>query len=766
MPSNKVRKKAILRFDPVDNNRVKAKGLARSTSKPSIVLLTTYPPRECGIATYSKDLLNHIDALFSSSFSIKIYALNTSNENPKYDENISYVLKTDSPKSFKKITEKINMDSSIQLVFVQHEFGLFHQNPAEFLKFIQTVQKPVVISFHTVLPRPDTTFKNYVQSLICHVDHIIVMTNSSKQILVNEYQCLEDMVSIISHGTHLIPFKNKEELKRRYGFEGKTVLSTFGLLGPGKSIETTLNALPLLIKEYPNLIFLIIGKTHPGIVKKEGEIYREFLKEKIETLNLTQHVKFINEFVQLDNLLEYLQLSDIYLFTSKDPNQAVSGTFAYAMSCGCPIISTPMPHALELLKEDKGLLFDFGNSTMLANHISKLLDDDNWRTNLGLNSLHASAANSWENTALLHATLFNRLKPQLKLQFNKPKLSLEHLYRMTTSVGILQFSKLNQPEIESGYTLDDNARALLVMCQVCTDFEDSNLMNLYTIYLSFIVNCQRYNGSFFNYVDQNLVFTEQNNTVNLDDSNGRALWALGEVISRKNDFPKQYSYLIENAEACFNNFLPNAINIHSPRATSFIIKGLYNANKTLSRSDIDNLIDELASKLARQYEHESQEDWRWFEDGLTYANGVIPEAMLIAFNVTKNPIFEEIALRSFMFLLGLSFKGSNIQVISNQTWYKRGDQFEIHPKGGQQAIDVAYIILALQRFHENYPERGFDAYMNIAFSWFLGNNHLNQTVYNPCTKGCYDGIEANNVNLNQGAESLVSYLLSRLAMID
>lgn len=731
---------------------------------PSIAVLTTYPPRECGIATYSKDLLEHLNSLFSSSYSVKICAINTENENPDYPKDISFVLNADSSESFETIANEINLDGDIQLVFIQHEFGLFHQNQDAFLNFIKKIKKPVVISFHTVLPNPDAEFKKYVESIISEVDQIIVMTNSSKRILERDYEYFEKMISVIPHGTHLIPFKNKVELKQKYGFEGKTVLSTFGLLGPGKSIETTLDALSMIVKDYPDLLFLIIGKTHPGNVKHHGETYRDFLKDKIDTLGLNEHVQFINEFVVLDELLDYLQLTDIYLFTSKDPNQAVSGTFSYAMSCGCPIISTPIPHALELLKEDKGLLFDFGDSTMLAHQLKRLLNNEEERKNFGLNGLHATSCNAWENSAILHAKIFNSLEPRLKLNYNLPKIDLEHLERMSTDTGMLQFSTLNQPDLESGYTLDDNARALLVICQLSKDFDDESLTNMFKTYLSFVINCQRYDGTFMNYVDQHKTFTPQNNLVNLDDSNGRALWALGEVIYRKHEIPSKYHYLIENTEDCFNDFLPNVLSVNSPRAISFLIKGLYYANKTLGREDIKDLIDGLAAKLLRFYDKESQPNWNWFEDSLTYANSVLPEALLLAYDATQNTIYKKIAFESFEFLLGLLFDGDSMQVISNKTWLKRGDNLESQPKGGQQAIDVAYTILALKVFQKQFPNRKYDSYMKIAFSWFLGNNHLNQTVYNPCTKGCFDGIEESNVNLNQGAESLVSYLLSRIAM--
>ena len=258
---------------------------------------------------------------------------------------------------------------------------------------------------------------------------------------------------------------NRESLKNKYGISGRKVLTTFGLLSSGKSIETTLEALPAIIKTNPDVLFLIIGKTHPEVIKEEGEQYRNSLEAMIVSKNLTHHVKFINSYLPLPDLLEYLQLTDIYLFTTNDPNQAVSGTFAYAMSCGCPIISTPIPHAKEVLTEDTGIIFDFRNSQQLADSVIRLLNDDSLRSNITVNTLQKIVSTAWENSAVEHAMLFEKIADEkISLQYNLPAINLNHIKQMTTETGIIQFSKINQPDLCSGYTLDDNARSMIAMC--------------------------------------------------------------------------------------------------------------------------------------------------------------------------------------------------------------------------------------------------------------------------------------------------------------
>ncbi|HUH26621.1 glycosyltransferase [Gelidibacter sp.] len=732
-------------------------------SMASVLMLSTFPPRECGIATYSKDLMESVNRAFGGSCTIQICPLYDDQHPLEQSHHFDYSLNTDATESYKKLATQVNSNATIKLVMIQHEFGLFNGYSEKFIEFLRSLEKPTVVAFHTVIPNPDSHLKKHVRDIASCVKSLTVMTKTSKSILTEAYGIAKSKIKVITHGTHLIKHKNKEKLKTKYDLDQKTVLSTFGLLGPGKSIETTLDALPELVKEFPNIVFLVLGKTHPTLAKNEGETYREFLVQKTTDLKIESHVKFVNEFLPLETLLEYLQLTDIYLFTSKDPNQAVSGTFAYAMSCGCPIISTPIPHAKEFLSQNKGLLFDFGDSQKLTTQLRTLLKDKHYRKNLGLNGLHASSATSWENSALAHGHLFNKLALSTKLKYQKPELKLDHLHKMTTEVGLIQFAKLNQPDISSGYTLDDNARALIVICEYYKLTQNNSLIPNLRKYLSFILNCQRHDGRFYNYVDENSTFTKQNDQVNLEDSNGRAIWALGHLLEIENLVPANYAYLFHRARECFEEFIPNAIHYTSPRAIAFIIKGIAVSGLPQPDSVYNFTLRKLGSKLSKMYHSESAKNWKWFEPYLTYGNSVLPEAMLEVYKWTKIEAYKVIAFESFNFLLKHLFRNHKFTVISNQTWFLRGDSLKECSLGGQQPIDVAYTILALKNFHEVFSNEGYAEKMELAFSWFMGNNHLKQIIYNPCTTGCFDGLELKNVNLNQGAESTVSYLMARMA---
>ena len=724
-----------------------------------ILVITSYPPRECGIATYSQDLIKALNNKFNRTLSIKVCALETGNQNYDYPQEVKFILDTSKVSSYLNLAQSINDDEKIQLVLIQHEFGLYKEQERAFLQFIYEVSKPVVLVFHTVLPKPGQHLKIEVKNITSACKSVIVMTNTSANILMYDYGISKQKISIIPHGTHLVPHLSEQFLKVKYNLTGRKVLSTFGLLSSGKSLETTINALPEIIKQCPEAIFLIIGKTHPEVAKNDGEVYRNSLIQKIQDLGLQNHVKFINKYLALPELLEYLQLTDIYLFTSNDPNQAVSGTFVYAMSCGCPIISTPIPHAVEVLSKDTGIIFDFNDSTQLAKDVIRLLNDNPLRKSIVTNTLQKIVSTAWENSAVSHAMLFQQIAGEkIKIQYNLPDINLNHLKVMTTDIGLIQFSKINQPDIKSGYTLDDNARALVATCMIFKLEGSKERIEEIRKYLGFIKFCQQPAGNFLNYVDQDKNFTDQNNKVNLDDSNGRAVWALGYLLLLTKLLPSE---IISETKAILEKSIHHLEEINSPRAMAFAIKGIYYRQKVIKSSENTDLIKLFANRLVDLYTHDATDKWEWFENSITYANSILPEAMLYAWLTTKESIYKDIARTSFNFLLDNTFNENGIEVISNKTWLLKGKEAG---HNGEQPIDVAYTIMTLSKFYDVLMDEDYRLKMIIAFNWFLGNNRLNQIIYNPCTGGCYDGLEDTHVNINQGAESTVSYLMARLTI--
>lgn len=728
-----------------------------------IICLTTYPPRECGIATFAQDLVSAIRTKFGESYSIKICAVESDMEKHTYDrkQGVEYVLNTSDVSAYATLTGQLNENPELEMVLVQHEFGLYAEQEEAFLQMLEQLRKPVILIFHTVLLQPDAAMYRSVNRMVSACTHLVVMTQNSRRILTKEYCVDESKIRVIPHGTHLVSFSDKNKLKEFYQLSGRRVLSTFGFLSSGKSIETTLDALPAIVKANPSVIFLIIGKTHPGVLKVSGEIYRRMLETKIKELNLNKHVLFINQYLELPVLLEYLQLTDVYLFTSCDPNQAVSGTFVYAISCGCPIIATPIPHALELLSDNSGIIFDFKNSAELAVAANRLLADEKLRTKMKLIGLQKTAATAWENVAIAYMLLFQETgRSEEQLIYSLPQVNTNHVQRMSRKWGIIQFSKGNRPDSSSGYTLDDTARALMAMCQVVVTGQGEIKENLIKAYLNFIRYCQQPDGTFLNYVDRDKKFTSQNMDVGLEDSNGRAVCAIGYFLSCARHFPASWR---EEAEIVFEQASQFFDRINSPRSIAFMIKGVYYYSRQYPSAKVDENIRLLTDKLVRYYRAAVDGEWRWFEPYLTYDNAVLPEAMLLAYRVIGKEEYKEIACEAFDFLLEKVFTENQLRVISNQGWMHKGKETHGY---GEQPVDVAGIVIALKTFFLVLKEEKYLRMQTDAFSWFLGNNQLHQIVYNPATGGCYDGLEEKNINLNQGAESTISYMMARLSFFE
>ncbi len=728
---------------------------------PEILLISSYPPRECGIATFSQDLRTALQEKFRQSYSVSVCALEAGAENRNdYPAEVRMVLHTSEPQEYLELAQTINADRKIQLVLLQHEFGFFENLPeANFLHFLQQIKKPLVIAFHTVLPEPSFALKIRVKNITEACASVVVMTQNSAFILESQYEVPAGKIQIIAHGVHLVPHLDKAQLKRKYGLSKRKVLSTFGLISSGKSIETTLEALPAIIAANPTTLFLVIGKTHPSVLKQDGEEYRRRLEAKVIELKLENHVTFINAYLPLSELLEYLQLTDLYLFTSKDPHQAVSGTFMYAVSCGCPIISTPIPHACEVLRDDAGILFDFQDAQQLALAVNRLLTNRALRKKLINNGLQRAVFAAWENSAVEYAMLFQKnLSPNSELRYSLPPVKLNHIKKLTTDFGMIQFSKINHPDLKTGYTIDDNARAMVALSMHFERFRDRRDLTLIKIYLDFISHCLQADGSFLNYVDVDKSFTKQNTEVNLEDSNGRAIWALGYLISLKEILPTD---LVNRAETILGHSLGSLKTMHSTRAMAFAIKGLYYFLTVATSHKVQALLETLADRIVQMYRHEAEMDWCWVEPYLTYGNSIIPEAMLGAWLSTGNITYKKIAFESFDFLLKHTFTPSEINVVPNNGWMQKGQE---KARFGEQPIDVAYTIMALELFYEVFKDESYRKKMEIAFNWFLGQNHLHQIIYNPCTGGCYDGLEETQVNLNQGAESTVSYLMARMVV--
>ena len=633
---------------------------------------------------------------------------------------------------------------------MQHEYGIFGGVEGEnILNFMRNCKKPIVVTLHTALPSPSVKMHEVTKEVIELASNVVVLTRSSKEVINKVYPNSIGKIFVIPHGIHAIPFSLQKEFKEKLELKNHIVLSTFGLLSRGKGIEYVIKALPELIKKYPSTLYLILGETHPIIRRNEGEKYRLELARLITTLRLKKYVRFYDQYLSLPDLLEFLQATDIYISTSINPNQAVSGTLSYALGSGRAVISTEFAQAKEVVTPDIGRLVPIRDSIAITAAVLDLLSDREKLNMMNKNAYDATRSMQWNNVALKYTNLLMRTII--------PPIKLHHLRAMTDEFGLFQFASFTVPNKKFGYTLDDNARALIVCSWLKEGVGTKRTQSLIDIYLTFLKRCQKDEGIFTNYLGyKDKLPTEQNNNEDLEDSQSRAIWALCEIITNKtlslsikNDAKKMMSLYLDSK----NELVHIRAKALSIKSYILVISALPKYKKFLLSH-----IQTYSNSLMTSLKENSIKDWCWFEKDLKYNNAILSESLLMAGTYLNNPEYIKRGLQTLQFLIRKTFTPDMYIPIGQSHWYENNatrSQFD------QQPEDPASMISALSYAYEVTHSEQYKNLAQKCFSWFLGNNSINTPLYDEKTGGCYDGLQPTHVNLNQGAESLVSYLMAR-----
>ncbi len=714
--------------------------------------LSNYPPKECGIATFTKDLSQAMDKRFNPKLKSKVVALNAPEEIHNYNRRVIMQIDKEDINNYIDIAKKINNRDDIKIVSIQHEFGIFGGDYGCYLvPFLEALEKPVVMTFHSVLPNPEEERKKLVQAIVERSSAIIVMAEVAVKILNEDYGIPKSKLFVVHHGIPSVSFKKPEVMKEKLNLQGRKVISTFGLLSKGKGIEYMIRALPKVIEKHPDTLYLIIGETHPVVRSGEGESYRNSLIQLVNKLGLKDHVKFYNRYLSLDEITNYLQASDIYVCTNLERNQITSGTLAYAMGAGKAVVSTPIIYAEEMLAAERGVIAKFKNPNSYADAINKILSDSDYKDLLERNAYAFSRQMIWPNVAMSYLKIFNKvvkLREELTEKF--PKIKLNHLQNMTDNYGLIQFANHTEPDIKSGYTIDDNARALIFSI-VHDNLTSKGIPSKLTrTYMKFIENSQEQDGRFKNNHKNEEELTNRYS----DDSFGRTIWSLGYSIYKVKD-----EKLKQRARQMFTKSFDKIESLETSRSMAFAICGLAYYCKDDPNQEAMYLIKTLADRLVEMYDAEASEDWEWFESFLTYANAKLPEALFLAYDLIGDEKYLKVGESTLGFLSDTVFIEDEVYPIGQNGWYNRNGKRALFD---QQPLDVSYIIQAFLTAYETTQDEDYYDKAVKAFNWFLGKNHLNQMIYNENTGGCYDGLGRHSVNLNQGAESTVSYLMARI----
>jgi glycosyltransferase involved in cell wall biosynthesis len=740
--------------------------MLRNQKIKKIAYIGNYLPRKCGIATFTYDLYHSIRNQYPETDSI-VLAITDKNQSFDYPPEVRFEIIKQDITSYQKAADFLNYNN-IDIVSLQHEYGIFGGiEGSHILALLRNLRVPVVSTLHTILEEPNPEQKRVLKEIINHSSKVISMTEKGYKFLREIYKVPDEKIDIIPHGIPDMPFVDPNFYKDRFGVEGKFVILTFGLLSPGKGIEYVLWALPKVIEKFPNVVYIILGATHPNIVKEQGESYRLSLERLAHELGIKKNVIFYNRFVSSEELKEFIGAADIYITPYLNKAQITSGTLSYSFGCGKAVISTPYWHAEELLADDRGVLVPFRDSEAIANAIIDLLSNEAKRHSMRKKAYMLGREMVWSNIAHLYVNTFQQARelaaqkilsvPTLRTlddqRMELPEFNLKHIINLTDSIGIFQHAKFSIPRYSEGYCLDDNARALLFTVQLDDlGIADENVFRLANIYSAFID--YSYNPKqkrFRNFMNFERKWIEE---VGSDDSQGRAVWALGTVVgksSRKN--------LQIWATQLFNEAIQIIPDLTSPRAWAF---GLLGINEYLHKMSGDRLVlsirDLLVDKLMKLYSNVADADWKWFENYLTYDNAKISQALIVSGYDMRNSEVLSVGIETLKWLINqqLTEKG-NFSPIGSEGWFTRGGE---KARYDQQPVSTCDAVLACAEAYRITGDEDWYELSRLIFEWFFGKNDLGLPLYDATTGGCYDALQMDRVNLNQGAESTLSFFIA------
>jgi glycosyltransferase involved in cell wall biosynthesis len=740
--------------------------MKRNSEIQKIAFIGDYLPRKCGIATFTYDLCTSVATQYPGSDCF-VVPINDIPQGYEYPAEVRFEIEEEDVESYLRAADFLNF-ANTDILCLQHEYGIFG-GPAgsHIVRLLADLRMPIVTTLHTVLRDPSPDQRRVLTQIAELSARLVVMSERAAQFLRDIYGVPDAKIDLIAHGIPDMPFVDPNFYKDQFGVEGKFVALTFGLLSPNKGIEQMLKAMPAILREYPNFVYIVLGATHPNLLREQGERYRLSLERLAKDLGIKPNVSFYNRFVEIDELIEFIGMADIYITPYLNPAQITSGTLAYAFGCGKAVISTPYWYAEELLAESRGVLVPFGDSAALAREICDLLRDEPRRHAMRKKAYLLGREMIWSHIAHLYMESFQRarrsrldvpykplaVRTLAEQPMDLPGWRLEHLIRMTDSAGMLQHASYTIPNFEEGYCTDDNARALLLTVLLEQLGQSSPQVNrLATTYAAFL-NCafDRKAGRFRNFLGFDRRWQE---AVGSNDCQGRALWVLGACVgrSKRRDLQFWASQLVDLA-------LPTINETSSPRTWAF---GLIGISHYLQRfggaRPASQVRDALTERLIECLEKNSAPDWTWFETALSYDNAKLPHALIASGRSGGSSRAIGLGLDALRWLVDQQKSPTgNFRPIGSNGFYVRGHE---RAQFDQQPIEAhATVSACIEAYHATDDTRWLQE-ARLAFEWFLGRNDLGEDLYDAKSGGCYDGLQEDRLNLNQGAESTLAFLLA------
>ncbi|MCB2229867.1 glycosyltransferase family 4 protein [bacterium] len=734
-----------------------------------IAFIGNYLPRLCGIATFTTDLCAAVAAANEEATCI-VLPVNDTDDGYEYADAVRFELTEKDINSYRRAADFLNINN-VELVCLQHEYGIFGGRAgSHILALLRQLRMPIVTTLHTILEEPDADQRLVLEEIAALSDRLVVMSKRGIDFLTSIYHLSEDKIDFIPHGIPDVPFVDPSFHKDLFGVEGKMVLLSFGLLSTSKGIENVIEALPDIVAEHPNVVYMILGETHPHVKEIDGESYRLSLQWLAREKGVESNVIFYNRFVSLEELNEFIGAADIYITPYLNRAQITSGTLAYTLGAGKAVVSTPYWYAEEMLAEERGVLVPFADPSALAQSVIDLLNDDTKRHAMRKRAYVFGREMIWSEVARRYLETFERARSERR-HFSHPGLvvkaldqhpgelppiKLDHLRNMTDETGILQHAIFTIPNYHEGYTTDDNARALIVsiLLEHVGKNQSFELASRYLAFIWYAYSAET--GRFRNFMSYQRTWLE---TEGSDDSHGRALWALGTVLGRS-----QTPALQNMAGWLFEQALPAILDSSSPRAWAFALIGIHEyVRRFAGDRRASQIQEELSQRLLTLYQQCRTDDWRWYEEGLSYCNAVLPHASLICGQSIQSKAMIEAGLESLAWLSNVqrASRGGHFVPVGSNGFYRKGGEcahFDQQPIEGQATVSAcleAYRVTQDDRWRKEAQR---------AFEWFLGRNDLNLSIYDPTTGGCRDGLHPDRLNENLGAESTLAFLQSLLEL--
>ncbi len=744
--------------------------MARNAGLSSVVFFGNYVPRQCGIATFTTDICESV-AREAPELECYAVAMNDVPEGYSYPSRVRFEVRQNDTEGYRQLADFLNV-AGASVVCVQHEYGIFGGPAgADLLLTLRRLRVPIVTTLHTVLREPNDDQRRVMDELCRLSDRLVVMSNRALDFLSDIWHVPAEKVEMIHHGIPDMPFVDPAFYKDKFGVEGRRVVLTFGLLSPNKGIEYMIDALPDLVRRWPDLVYVVLGATHPHVRREHGEEYRLGLQRRARALGVQDNIVFHNRFVDIGELCEFLGAADVYVTPYLTEAQITSGTLAYAMGTGKAVVSTPYWYAEEMLAEGRGVLAPFRDSAALAARVAELFDNEVERHAMRKRAYTLGREMIWKEVARRYLATFQRARDERRSaprlmgktptlaahDIELPEVDLSHLRRMTDDVGMLQHARASIPNYAEGYTTDDNARALMVAVASRqlgpSESEVRSLASRYLAFLNYAFIPEL--GRFHNLMGYDRRWLDECGS---EDCHGRAIMSFGWVVNLSPD-----EGLATAAMHLLQAALPATEMFTSPRAWAYTLLGLdHYLRRFPGDSGARRMREVLAERLHGLYRATAGEGWHWFENTVSYANARLAHALLVAGKAMGNDEIVRDALAALEWLCAeTTAPDGHFVPIGSNGWYRRGGT---RARFAQQPIEAQTTIDACRAAFQATRDEKWWRHMVAAFEWFFGRNDLGLPLYDYATGGCHDGLEPDRVSLNQGAESVLSYLLARLAM--